>query len=281
MYVRLAFAVAAHLEPEILIVDEVLAVGDAQFQKKCLGKMENVAKEGRTVLFVSHNMSALQSLCRRAIWLSSGRIVADGETSLVVSNYLKSGQQGMSDRVWSDPGTAPGCEAVRLRSARVRSLNDDNDSSFITVDTPFALEFEYWNIEPDNYLNLSLIVYDEQGVVVFNTVPSEERVWHGRPFPAGLFRSVCEIPGGLMNDGIHTVELLVVKNQAFVTHREPDILTFDIHNIPDERIAWYGKRIGATRPRLNWTTELVEVTDSTIPNPAPIVVHDSHVTSAH
>src|SRR5262245_59701680 len=281
MYVRLAFAVAAHLEPEIMMVDEVLAVGDAQFQKKCLGRMTDAGKEGRTILFVSHNMSALQSLCRRAIWLSSGRIVDDGESSRIVSNYLKSGQQGTSERVWSDPDTAPGCESVRLRAARVRSLNDDNDSGFITVDTPFAIEFEYWNLEPNNYLNLSVIVYDEQGVVVFNTVPSEERVRHGRRFPAGLFRSAREIPGGLMNDGIHTVELLVVKNQSFVIHRQPDVLTFDIHDIPDERIAWYGKRIGATRPRLTWTTELVEGTDSTIASSASITAHESHVTSAH
>jgi lipopolysaccharide transport system ATP-binding protein len=214
MYVRLAFAVAAHLEPEIMMVDEVLAVGDVQFQKKCLGRMSDVGKEGRTVLFVSHNMSALQNLCHRALWLSSGRIVGDGESSLIVSNYLKSGQQGISERTWSDPGSAPGCESVRLRAARVRSLSHDNDSAFITVETTFALEFEYWNLEPDNYLNLSVIVYDEQGVVVFNTVPSEEPVWHGRPFPAGLFRTACVVPGGLMNDGIHTVELLVVKNQA-------------------------------------------------------------------
>jgi lipopolysaccharide transport system ATP-binding protein len=258
MYVRLAFAVAAHLEPEIMMVDEVLAVGDAQFQKKCLGRMSDVGKEGRTILFVSHNMSALQNLCRRAVWLSSGRIIEDGESSLVVSRYLKSGQDGMSEQIWPDPDTAPGCESVRLRAARVRALNDDNDSGLITVDTPFALEFEYWNLEPENYLNLSVIVYDEQGVVVFNAVPSQEPIWHGRPFPPGLFRSVCEVPGGLMNDGSHTVELLVVKNQAFVTHRHADVLVFDIHDVPDKRLAWYGKRIGATRPRLNWRTELVE-----------------------
>ena len=98
MYVRLAFAVAAHLEPEILIVDEVLAVGDAQFQKKCLGKMQDVSKGGRTVLFVSHNMGAVTTLCRRAIWLNGGRIVRTGAAREVVDEYLHRQQRGAEDR---------------------------------------------------------------------------------------------------------------------------------------------------------------------------------------
>ena len=102
MYMRLAFAVAAHLEPEILIIDEVLAVGDAAFQKKCLGKMGNVAKEGRTILFVSHNMTALQALCTRAIWLAGGELQCDGPASTVVTRYLQTNSETMLDRTWDD-----------------------------------------------------------------------------------------------------------------------------------------------------------------------------------
>jgi len=119
MYVRLGFAVAAHLEPEILIVDEVLAVGDVQFQKKCLGKMENVAKEGRTVLFVSHNMSAIRDLCKRAVCLDSGRCVEDGEVNAVVSKYLQKNANSIHEAVWEDPRTAPGNQKVRLHRARL------------------------------------------------------------------------------------------------------------------------------------------------------------------
>ena len=122
MYVRLAFAVAAHLEPEILLVDEVLAVGDAQFQKKCLGKMGDVAKEGRTVLFVSHNMVAVQTLCQRAFWLDSGQLKAQGEVGTIVTTYLRAGlaEDDVTERVWPDIATAPGNETVRLHRISVR-----------------------------------------------------------------------------------------------------------------------------------------------------------------
>ncbi|MGH9901699.1 MAG: ABC transporter ATP-binding protein, partial [Pyrinomonadaceae bacterium] len=123
MYVRLAFAVAAHLEPEILIVDEVLAVGDAAFQKKCLGKMSDVAKRGRTVLFVSHNMVAVRALCGRALRLHEGCLAEDGPAAQVVSRYLGSGRISQAEVVWADPKRAPGNEVFRIRSVRLRDVN--------------------------------------------------------------------------------------------------------------------------------------------------------------
>src|SRR6185369_16443293 len=122
MYMRLAFAVASHLEPEILLVDEVLAVGDAAFQKRCLGKMGAVAREGRTLLFVSHNMAAIRSLCPQVIWLDKGQIVAAGETEPIVRNYLEHATVPVPEQIWENPQTAPGNEAVRIRSARIRGL---------------------------------------------------------------------------------------------------------------------------------------------------------------
>lgn len=256
MYMRLAFAVAAHLEPEILIVDEVLAVGDASFQKKCLGKMGKVAKEGRTVLFVSHNLTAVQSLCSRVVWLDGGRVAADGGSDQIVSDYLKTSFSALAEQAWDDPSNAPGDETVRLKSARVRPLNG-SPSDPITVRTPFVLEFEYWNLRPRTVLNLSLHLVNEQGVLLFNTGPVKEPVWQGRPFPAGLFRSECIVPGELMNDGAVRVTLYVVKDRSVVLFKHEDILSFDVREDAETRSAWYQKWPGALRPMLEWKTDLL------------------------
>ena len=257
MYMRLAFAVAAHLEPEILLVDEVLAVGDAEFQAKCLGKMGAVAREGRTVLFVSHNMAAVQSLCRRAIWLEQGRIREEGNET-VVKNYLAaSSSSAGAEKIWHDPQSAAGNERVRIHKARVRPLTGSPDDP-ITIQTPFALEFEYWNLIADARLNLSLHLYNEQGVTVFNSFPVREAVWHGRPFPIGLFRSSCYVPGNLLNEGVHRVLLLVVEDQGVVIFSMSDALVFNVLDSAERRGDWHGKWEGAVRPDLEWQTEYLQ-----------------------
>lgn len=254
MRVRLAFAVAAHLDPEILLVDEVLAVGDAAFQKKCLGKMGDVTKEGRTVLFVSHNMAAVQGLCGRVIWLNDGKIVKEGQPDQVVSSYLQTSFQTLTEQVWEDIATAPGNAMVRLHRVCVRP-KDDSRSDFITMQTPFMIEVEFWNLVPDAYLDVTLHLYTEQGIVAFGTGTAREPMWHGRPFPAGLFRSVCHVPGDLLNSGMHRVLLLIVKNQGSIIYRHQDALTFEVLDSVETRGAWYGKRVGVVRPMLEWTTE--------------------------
>jgi len=256
MHVRLGFAVAAHLDPEILLVDEVLAVGDAAFQKKCLGKMGVAAPEGRTVVFVSHNMTAVQSLCERTFWLHDGKVMADGDTGTVISSYLQTSSSASTERIWSDKKTAPGNDKVRLRRVCVRPENG-SPSDPITVRTPFVMEFEYWNLEPNSCLNLSLHVYDDKGIMAFNTGPVHEPVWHGRPFPAGLFRSECHVPGGLLNDETYRVELLVVENQSTVIYRYEDMLTFNVQDM-ETRTGWFGKWPGVVRPDLEWRTELIK-----------------------
>jgi lipopolysaccharide transport system ATP-binding protein len=256
MCVRLAFAVAAHLEPEILIIDEVLAVGDASFQKKCLGKMEGVAREGRTVLFVSHNMLAVQNLCGRVIWLDEGRVVLDGTPSEVVTRYLETGSTTLTEREWNDLETAPGNDQVRIRRAAVRPLNGTTTEP-ITIRTPFVLEFEFWNFDPGAALNLSIYVYNNEGAIVFATAPIHEPVWNGRPFPVGLFQSLCHVPGDLLNDGTHRVHILVVKGQRTVIFRRADILVFDVSDAAEMRGSWYGKWPGVCRPQLEWVTELL------------------------
>ena len=261
MYLRLAFAVAAHLEPEILLVDEVLAVGDAAFQRKCLGKMGDVASSGRTVLFVSHNMAAVQNLCDRALWLRGGQVVEDGKTNAVVARYLSESQTNRTTRDWDDPATAPGNDRVRLRRAAVIPSNGGAGSAAtdeITTHTPLRLEFEYWNLREGARLNLSLHVYDQQGVVAFNTFPPVGSTWRGKPFPIGRFRDVCHIPGDLLNDGRYRVELLVVQDENIVVYRDADILSFEVRDSLDMRGNWYGRWPGVLRPLLAWETELVE-----------------------
>ncbi|MDF1594353.1 MAG: ABC transporter ATP-binding protein [Desulfobacterales bacterium] len=244
MYVRLAFAVAAHLEPEILIVDEVLAVGDAQFQKKCLGKMGDVAKEGRTVLFVSHNMAALKSLCEKAIWLNGGTVIENGYAEDVVSNYLQNNMSVNMDRVWDDPETAPGNKKVSLHSVKI-SYEGEKEAKSITVATPIDLEFEFWNYEPGSLINLSVVLYDNQDVCIFNTC-SDAIV-----YPAGKVKSVCHIPGNFMNDGIYRVRLLIVKDQSVALVDLDNIASFEVHDA-ERKGVWYGKWIGTVRPKFNW-----------------------------
>lgn len=256
MYMRLAFAVASHLEPEILIIDEVLAVGDATFQKKCLGKLDEVAKEGRTVLFVSHNMVAVQSLCSRAFWLDKGEIQNQGPAKEVISQYLKMSLAVRAEQKWDNINTAPGNEQVRIHRACVFPA-DGLLAEPINVSTPVVIEFEYWNLVPGAHLNLSVVISTEEGYPIFNTGSGREAVWHGKPFPAGLFRSRFHIPGDLLNDGTHRVHLYVVKDQTVVIYDTADIIIFDVEE-GAERGGWYGKWIGAVRPNLEWKTDLIE-----------------------
>ena len=256
MHARLAFAVAAHVEPDILIVDEVLAVGDAEFQKRCLGKMGHAARSGRTVLFVSHNMAAIESLCSRAIWLEGGRCLADGAPAEVISRYLSTSLSVLNDRFWPEAELAPGNDRVRVRRARVRPERGGPDDP-IFVTTAFVIEFEYWNMRAGAQLNLSLHVYNEQGVMVFNARPSEEAVWRGRPFPRGLFRDTCHVPGDLVNDGVHRIELLIVEDSRNVIHRMDEVLVFEVRDIGEDRAGSYQPWAGAVRPRLEWETEQV------------------------
>ncbi len=264
MYVRLAFAVAAHLEPEILLVDEVLAVGDASFQKKCLGKMGNVAKEGRTVLFVSHNMVAMQSLCPHVIWLHDGQLKEVGKSAQVISDYLHLNTSSLTTQAWDEIETAPGNDTVRLHRVCVRTVNG-SPSNQITMQTPLEIEVEYWNLKADMHLHITLHLYTEQGVVAFTTGSGREPRWSGRPLPAGLYRSTCYIPGNLLNSGGHRVLVLVVKDLKSVIYQKEDALSFDVADLTErQQGSWFGKEAGAVQPLLKWTTEyLVDTADTT------------------
>ena len=255
MHMRLAFAVAAHLEPEIMLIDEVLAVGDASFQKKCLGKIGKVAEQGRTVLFVSHNMVAVQDLCRRVIWIDEGKIAEQGDSESVIKNYLKESYSTQTELVWNAAAVAPGDDEARLLRVCVRPA-DGSPSDPISVRTPVVIEFEYWNGHPNVYLHPTFYLYNEQGILVCSTGPTFIPDWREKTFPTGLMRSRCHIPGDLLNNGMHRVSVHLAKNDRTLFRRE-DALAFDVSDTSAGRDGWYGEWKGAVRPMFDWETEIV------------------------
>ncbi|MDQ3396062.1 MAG: polysaccharide ABC transporter ATP-binding protein, partial [Bacteroidota bacterium] len=205
MYVRLAFAVAAYLEPEILIVDEVLAVGDAEFQKKCIGKMHDVSeKQGRTVLFVSHNMQAVQNLCTRAIMLQNGLVIDTGAPNLVINRYLSKVAKNQLEQSWESIDVAPGNEFIKVKSVRLIPMN--NNPATIDVRTPLKVKFLFWNLIPDSKIHLTLQLYALTGECVFTI--ATPAVILGK----GLAEGECFIPGNLLNNGKYDISIYVDKD---------------------------------------------------------------------
>jgi lipopolysaccharide transport system ATP-binding protein len=256
MYLRLAFAVAAHLEPEILLVDEVLAVGDAQFQKKCLSKMQDVGQEGRTVLFISHNMSAITRLCERTILLDEGRVVADGPSSRVVKTYLHSGLGTTAAREWSDPAKAPGSEVARLRAVRVRT-GDGRVAEAVDIRQPVAIEMEYDVLQPGYTMFAHFQFINEEGLHIFSSHEMDPS-WRRRPRPAGRWVSVAWIPGNFLSEGTMLVDAgLATLDPEISQFYEADAVAFQVIDSLDGDSArgdYAGPMRGVIRPLLRWTT---------------------------
>ena len=254
MYLRLAFAVAAHLEPEILIVDEVLAVGDAAFQKKCLGKMGDVAKVGRTVLFVSHNMEAIQNLCSESVLLDNGQLIFKGDSQQVVHDYIS---QSLSSQVhveWEDLNEAPGNDKAKLIKAEVRNIA--GNSGIFFWDKPFDFEFIFYNkLEGYNNLDITFHLVDEREILVFvgSTAFSKEESYR-----EGYIRAICHIPSHLLNAGTYTISrLLLVKNRGHVIYEYKNALTFEVLSSGSSELGWMGKKEGIIKPVLSWDTEQI------------------------
>ncbi len=254
MYVRLAFAVAAHLEPEILIVDEVLAVGDAQFQKKCLGKMENAGREGRTVLFVSHNMQTVLSLCNRGILLNQGHVVFDGSAQQAVTQYRELGAVSQTERSWPAPEERPGNDQLRLHRVRIVA-NDPADAAHITIRTALTIEVDYdLDLGADTYVYAAATLRTASGEIIFGSASPPAKL------PRGHYHSRCTIPGDLLNDGVYIIDVAFARDGAHLVYRMEEALTFEVHDIEREQGAWFGKIPGAVRPKLAWNTENISGT---------------------
>jgi lipopolysaccharide transport system ATP-binding protein len=257
MYVRLAFAVAAHLQPEILVVDEVLAVGDASFQKKCLGKMQTVASGGRTVLFVSHNMAAISRLCSRAILLSHGSVAADGPVDKVAGIYA-GGTNGESPTEidFRVGGRIPGSEHVRLLAARL--LGDQRGSATVDIRRPLAFEMDF-EVLTDRYLiHPNIHLFNEEGACVFITSDGHIRDYQ-RPRTPGIYRSIVTIPGNFMSEGMFSVDVAISTFDPVLVHvHERGLFSFRVYD-PGEgdsvRGTFAGPLPGAVRPMLPWKTE--------------------------
>ena len=228
MYMRLAFAVAAHLEPEILIVDEVLAVGDAHFQKKCLGKMESVGAQGRTILFVSHSMPMVLRICNRAILLDRGGVVADGEPGGVTRRYLHSEHGSPAERVWLAPREAPGDAVARIKAVRV--LNEQGQVvETIDIRKSFFVELDYWNFQGSSRPTAVFHLINEDGITLFATNDFNNRDWWNTPRKPGLVRATCQIPGNLLAEGRLFVLAAVCSYNPNAVHvLERDAVSFQV-----------------------------------------------------
>ena len=251
MYVRLAFGVAAHLEPEILIMDEVLAVGDAEFQKKALGKMKDVSKnEGRTVLFVSHNMTAIKNICRNVLFMQNGRIHEFGSTEAVVNKYL-SMENKNADMIQSylSKEEAPGNEEIKMKRIEVVPLLQTEDE-LLCVNTPVNIEFEFWNNIPGKEINLSLVLLTPTQECVFNVGTKASQLQQG------LYKGVCHIPGNLLNDGMYIVSMMVVGDRSYPLFYFENAVSFEVHEKRDAS-AWHAKWIGIVRPQMEFSLEKI------------------------
>jgi lipopolysaccharide transport system ATP-binding protein len=228
MAVRLAFAVAAHLEPEILLVDEVLAVGDAAFQKKCLGKMSAVAREGRTVLFVSHNMGAITQLCQRTILIESGRIAMDGHSSDVVLAYLTEGASGQ--QVWhNSEGLRPDMEA-QIQSVRLLSRAGQPRALF-PFSSPFNIEITYDVSRPVRDLSVTYHLFDSQGTLVFESMDTDMAEWKGCLRQPGRYLAVCSLPGGFLKPGRYHLSVVAFVERVKIIDRHEGVVSFDISEV--------------------------------------------------
>ena len=255
MYVRLAFAVAAHLEPEILIVDEVLAVGDAEFQKKCLGKIRDVAGHGRTVLLVSHNMPSINRLCRRCILLDGGQIVIDGDAHTVTAQYMVFDTGTLAEREWTE-GQRPGDEVARLVAVRV--LQHGEISNTVDIRYPVDVQMTYEIFKQNANLLSAFAFFDSDGILLFVTGDLNDPEW-SRPRARGIYTSVCRVPGNLFSEGVvRVLTEVATRHPVYQIHLlEYDSVGFQVVDSGEPgsvRGEWGRPMLGAVRPMCEWKT---------------------------
>lgn len=241
MYVRLAFAVAAHLEPDILIVDEVLAVGDAEFQKKSMGKMKDVSRQkGRTIIFVSHNLQAVNNLCQKAIWLQKGSIIGSGEAQTVVNNYLNAYQRKLTRQYW-ELENAPGNEFIRVLSVELIP-HLVNPLDVIDIRTPLTVRFRFQNFIEGVNMMAGLHLFTQSGECIFDVCTGQDF------YSKGIIYGECEIPANFLNDGAYYISIIFVKDSSADLFYLEECLHFDVEDYR-ENINWYGKWQGYVRPK--------------------------------
>jgi homopolymeric O-antigen transport system ATP-binding protein len=246
MYLRLAFAVAAHLETELLLVDEVLAVGDSSFQRKCLGKMDEVARRGRTIVFVSHNLGAITRLCQRCLWLEDGRLKMDGPASSVVAEYLRTTAEGCPS--WKNPDP-PQHDDVQVTSARL--LLRDRETMSVDFTSDFEVEVGYVIARRVRELVVLCRMIDTQGNVVWTSWDTDKTSWRGLARERGVYLSTCKVTAGLLRPGRYTVTVGAIGgyHEAGSEPIYDSVLAFDVSPVgyPLNK-----ERIGIVTPLLDW-----------------------------
>jgi lipopolysaccharide transport system ATP-binding protein len=254
MHVRLGFAVAAFLDPEILIVDEVLAVGDADFQQRAIGKMQEVSRdEGRTVLFVSHNMESVRALCTRAMLIENGTTRFIGEVNEAINNYLFTQEKKTQNRSWSFE-EAPGNENIKINSIKI--LKKDIGSE-IFVHDDFSIEIEYWCVAENNKVDITFVFHAFDGSLIFISGSNNDKNWHGKDFVVGLYRTSVVVPKNLLNSGKIAVDLIFGHSRRILLYKFENAISFEIMHSYDE---WsdHSPPPGLIRPKLNVETSLLK-----------------------
>ncbi len=256
MYLRLAFSVAAHLEPEILVVDEVLAVGDADFQRKCLGKMSDVAEEGRTVLFVSHNMSAILRLTDESIVLEKGKMVYRAPTAEAVEYYMSSGFSQSSERRWKPEDLPASAAPFRPVSLRVIDPRGDVSDTVRSIE-PVTVEMEYELDEPIQGLRVGIYLLTIQGELIFTSFDTDSGdVYEEFAIrQAGRYISRCQIPADFFNEGQYVLGVNASTFRVKRYFQDEHALTFSVDPMGAPGKQWPEVRLGSVRPRLNWVIE--------------------------
>jgi lipopolysaccharide transport system ATP-binding protein len=256
MYLRLAFSVAAHLEPEILLIDEVLAVGDAEFQRKCLGKMSDVSQQGRTVLFVSHNMSAILNLTEKSIFLDQGQLILHTSSQEAVDQYLASGISQTGERVWGAeevPITSKPFRPIALRvlDAEQRVADTLHSSEPITIEFDYALEAAI------SGLRVGVVLMTNRGEYVLTSFDTDkkEQFEQFSVREAGIYRSRCVIPSDILNAGQYSLSVIASTFRIRRYYREDGALTFNVDATGSPGAHWPEPRPGPVRPWLNWQIE--------------------------
>jgi lipopolysaccharide transport system ATP-binding protein len=247
MYVRLAFAVAAHLEPEILIVDEVLAVGDAEFQKKCLGKMKAITDIGRTILFVSHNMTAVTTLCTRCLYLREGKVEATGDVESIIGKYLTLENTVVTEKIFSE-NEKPGDENARLRKATI--INPQYQPiNQIYVDQSFGIEIEFEVLANEMFSTPNVHLHTiKNEYVLASSFPELQK------FEKGIHRAVVWIPSQLLNTGTYTFNIAFTSlNPTKVHFNAKECLVFEVYEDMKNRNLDFNRNFpGIIHPHLKW-----------------------------
>ena len=255
MFVRLAFAVAAHLEPDILIVDEVLAVGDAEFQKKAIGKMQNIASKGsRTVLFVSHNMTSIKALCNRAVLMENGKIVKDGNPSEIINYYLNTNTEVSYTKEW-DKSNRP-LSYQNLELLKIWISNKDNKlNTTLSVDEDFLVNIDYEVTEENSKIGLNVILHDSNQNIISSSINNHEENFYHQKHPKGVFRSQCLIPGKLFNSGTYYISIFMFGENFSDGKLLEFLLKIEIEDGILVRRDYHGEYQGVLRPLFKWVTK--------------------------